>query len=348
MEMVLVARETVVKYFKRFEVFILPILKFFLGWFVFSRILNIGHTHDMLEAFSEAMSPTMLTMLFALLFTVMPTNLSWLLIIFSITVQVSASIDVAIAVFVFLFLIFLFYGRMAVKESFLILFVILAYAFNIPYLIPLIVGLYFPVTAVVPVVIGVFINSQIPVMFELMGGEGVGVDFADMDIPDMLTELPAVFTESYSTIMESILSSRVWVFEAVIFAMVVIVVYFVSRQAIDYAKEIAIGLGCVMTIFGFILMTVATDVEMSILPMILWTLVCGLIALFIRLFDSILNYQKAESVQFEDDTNYYHVRIVPKVIMSKPRRDERVERVERERVERHPRPRPHARMEIDE
>jgi len=40
----------------------------------------------------------------------------------------------------------------------------------------------------------------------------------------------------------------------------------------------------------------------------------------VRCFDAILNYQRAESVQFEDDDNYYHVRIVPKVIIAKPQR----------------------------
>ena len=318
MEMVLIARETVVKFFKRFEVFILPILKFILGYYVFSQILNIGFIHSMFEPFAEAMSPSMLTWLFALLFTVMPTNLSWLLIIISITVQLSASVEVAAAVFVFLLLIFLFYGRMAVKESYIILLTVLAFSFNVPYLVPLLVGLYFPVTAIIPVVIGVFISVQIPVVFSLMGT--IVIDFADMELVDRITELPGVFTEAYSAIISSMFASHSWVFVAVTFAMVVIVVYFVSRQAIDYSKEIAIGLGCIMTIFGFILLSVNTEETVPILSTILWVLLCGIIAIVIRLFDSVLDYQRAESVQFEDDNNYYHVRIVPKVIMTKSKR----------------------------
>ena len=319
MEIVLIAREAVVKFVKRFEVFILPIIKFFVGLFVFSRILEIGYTHSFFETFADAMSPTMLSWLFALLFVVMPVNLSWILIIFTITVQFSASIEVAAAVFIFLFLIFLFYGRMAIKESYIILFVVLAFAFNMPYLVPLIVGLYFPVTAIIPVVIGVFISTQIPVVFNLVATPMV-IDLADLEIPDLVTELPEIFTEAYSTVMTSVFASHAWVFIAVIFAMVVIVVYLVSRQAIDYSKEIAIGLGSAMTIFGYILLSMRTDEVISIPSMILWVVICGLITLLIRLFDSILDYQRAESVQFEDDNNFYHVKIVPKVIMTKPKR----------------------------
>jgi hypothetical protein len=54
--------------------------------------------------------------------------------------------------------------------------------------------------------------------------------------------------------------------------------------------------------------------------MILGTIICGVIAVIIRFFDGILDYQRAESVQFEDDNNYYHVRIIPKVIMTKSQR----------------------------
>jgi len=319
MEMVLIARETVVNFFKRFEVFILPILKFFLGLFVFSRILNIEYSHEAFNAFSEAMSPAMLSLLFALLFVVMPANLSWMLIILTITVQISVSVEVATTVFGFLLLIFLFYGRMAVKESYIILFVVIAYAFNIPFLVPIIVGLYFSVTAIVPIVIGVFISMQIPIVFSLLESPMV-IDLGELDIPDLITELPGVFTEAYVSIFSAFSGNYSWVFVAVIFAMVAVVVYLVSRQAIDYAKEIAIGLGSIMMIFGHILMSISVEESVPILSMILWVIVCAIIAIIVRLFDSVLDYQRAESVQFEDDNNFYHVKIVPKVIMSKPRR----------------------------
>jgi len=318
MEMVLITRETVVKFFKRFEVFFLPILKFLLGMFIFSRILSIGFVHESLEPFFYAVSPTMLTWLFALLFTIMPVNLSWLLIIFSITAQISASVELAIAVFLFLFLVFLFYGRMAVKESYIILFVVLAYFFNVPYLVPFIIGLYFPVTAIIPVVIGVFISANIPIVMDSL--EPSAFDFGEMDIPGMMTELPSVITDAYTTFAARFGDNTTWVLEAVVFAMVIIVVYFVSRQAIDWSREIALGLGVFVTIMGFILMVVFAGATVSIFPMILWTLLCGIIALLVRLFDSVLDYQRAESVQFEDDNNYYHVRVVPKVIMTKPKR----------------------------
>jgi len=320
MEHVLLAREVIVKFFKRFEAFILPVLKFLLGYFVFVSIGNIGHVHESLVPFTEILNPTMLNLLFALLFTVMPMNMGWILIILSVTAQVSANIEVAVAVFVFMILIFVFYVRMAPKESLLILFTILAFHFDVPYLLPIVVGLYLPVTSIIPITVGVFVNAQIPVMFGILAPGPLTANIADMEIADLLTELPEAFGVVHETLMHTLSGTERWLFIAVIFAMVVLLVHFVSRLAIDYAKEIAIALGCVMNIFGLIIAVMMTDANVAIGRTILLTILCGLIALLIRCFDSILDYQRAESVQFEDDNNYYHVRIVPKVVLTKPKR----------------------------
>ncbi|MCL2273446.1 MAG: hypothetical protein FWC16_00815, partial [Defluviitaleaceae bacterium] len=315
MEPILLARETLIKLYKRLEVFILPGLKFFLGLFIFTRIIGIGHVHPALADYTETMASTLVAWLFALLFTVMPVNLSWLLIIVTITVQVSATVELAAIVFLFLLFIFLFYARMAPRESFLIIFTIIAYQFNVPYLIPLLVGLYFPVTAIIPVTIGVFLNAKIPVVNDLMQPQATLVDVELTDLPSLL---PEIFSDVYATLISSLALSE-WLIAAVVFALVIILVHVASRQAIDFAKEVAIGLGCVMLIFGFIMSVMVASDTISIGSVIIWTIISGILAMLVRFFDSVLDYNRAESVQFEDDDNYYHVRIVPKVVVARPK-----------------------------
>jgi len=321
MEQILIVREVIVKFFKRYEAWILPILKFALGYFVFSSITSIGYTHASLEPFAEEFSPLLLNVLFAVLFTVMPMNLGWLLIILTATAQFSANLEIAIAVFVFLLFIFVFYVRMATKESIIILFTIMAFHFNVPYLIPIIAGLYLPITSIIPITLGVFINAQIPVLFGIVQHTPTAATaMTELEIAELLTELPEAFSVVYETIMHSLTVTQTWLFTAVIFAMVVVLVHFVSRLSIDFSKEIAIALGCVMNVFGFIVAVMIVGEMADIGRVIALTVVCGLFAWLIRCFDSILDYQRAESVQFEDDHNYYHVRIVPKVILTKSKR----------------------------
>ncbi|MCL1787696.1 MAG: hypothetical protein FWG38_06890 [Defluviitaleaceae bacterium] len=337
----MIVREVLVKFFKRYEAFILPILKFLLGLFVFTSIFSIEYVNTALEPFAEEFSPMLLSVLFALLFTVMPMTLGWILMILTITAQFSANIEIAVAVFLFLLFVFIFYARMAPKESIFILFTIMAFHFNVPYLIPIIAGLYFPITAIIPITVGVFINAQIPTLFGLVQHTPTAAGaMAEMEIADLLTELPEAFSVVYDTLMHSLTVTQTWIFTAVIFAMVVLLVHFVSRLSIDFAKEIAIVLGCVMNIFGFIVAVLVTEETANIGLVIMITLLCGILAGLIRCFDSILDYQRAESVQFEDDNNYYHVRIVPKVILTKSQRV--VKRIrpqsqpEAERPRRHP------------
>jgi hypothetical protein len=318
MEQILIAREAAVKFFKQFEMIILPLLKFGLGLFLFTQINSIGHAHEAFAPFADAFSPNLLVVLFAVLFTVMPMNMSWIFIILTITVQFSSNIEVAVAVFIFLMFIFLFYARMAPRESILVLFTIIAFRLNIPYVIPLIIGLYFPVTAIIPVTVGVFVNAQIPLLDGLMApaptiGAGEG-------IADLLTELPTAFYEVYTALMSSLGATQTWLFTAVIFAMVIILVHFISKQAIDFAKEISIALGVVVIIFGFIMLSIITTETISIGSVLLGSLLSGLLVGLVRFFDGVLDYSRAESVQFEDDNNFYHVRIIPKVIMTKSQR----------------------------
>jgi len=343
MAQILITREFLVKMYKKLEVFILPVLKFLLGLYVFTVILSIDHVHPALYERAESLVPTLVAWLFALLFTVMPTNLSWLLIILTTVVQVSATVELALVTFIFLLFIFLFYARMSPRESYLILFVMIAFHFNVPYLVPLLVGLYFPVTAVIPVILGVFINAQLPTFHGLMTPQATMVDLELGDLPSVL---PEMFSEVYGTLLSSLAAMSDWMVIAVVFALVIVLVHVASRQAIDFSKEIAIGLGCVMMVFGFIMSILVTegDPGIGIGTVIIMTIICGAITLLIRFFDSVLDYSRAESVQFEDDNNFYHVKIVPKVIMTRPKRTVRRIRPEGEDgeppPERERRPRP--------
>ncbi len=147
MEQILVAREAIVKYFKKYEMFIMPVLKFLLGVFVFSKIGEIGRGNPEYLSYVNSLPALPLAWLMGLLFTLLPLSLSWLLIIINVTLQYSASLEVAALVFLVLIFVFLFYARMAAKESILILFTLIAFHFNLQYLLPVLVGLYFPLTA---------------------------------------------------------------------------------------------------------------------------------------------------------------------------------------------------------
>ena len=314
MEALLIIRESIIKYYKKFEPVITMLLRFLLGVYVFSLIHEIGFIRPELVSYYNRFP---LTMLLGIAFAVLPLSLAYLLMIVDITIQYSYNVEVAAVIFVFLICVLLFYARMAAKESILIILTVLAFRFDMQYLIPIIGGLYFSATAIIPIAIGVFIATFIPEIAPIIATTHTSLD---MEIAEMITELPDAFGDIYSAFVNAISNTAGWVFTAFIFAMVVLLVYVVSRMAIDFAKEIAIGFACAVIIFGYILGNLVGAVNVDLTQVILMTLLSGVIAELFRIFDPILDYQRAESVQFEDDNSYYYVRVVPKIRMTRPKR----------------------------
>jgi hypothetical protein len=312
MEQILLVREYIVKIYKRFEPFIAYFVKFLIGAYVFGNIQNIGQPHEMVAPFLEAASGFSATLMLGLAFALLPYTLSWFLMVAGITLQYSAHLEMAVMIFIGLSLILFFYARIAAKESILILLTALAFHFKLPYLVPLFAGLYASMTTVIPVALGIFLWSYIPVMQGLVATtRTAGLNF---------TEMPATFGEVYNAMAASLTATQPWFFTAFIFAMVIIIVHVVSRLSIDFSKDIAIALGCALNIFGFIVAVLVAGEDIAIWGVVGMTLLCGVIAEAVRFFDVVLDYQRAESVQFEDEQNYYYVRVVQKVVFAKRRR----------------------------
>jgi len=309
MEQLLIVREGIVKFYKKFEIFIIPVLKFMLGYFIFSSISSIGYS---MEAFDIITKPSMrlsYTMLMAVLFTILPISMGYILMTFNIIVQFSANYEVAVIIGAVLLLVIFFYSRLGGKEKWLILFMILGLHFKIPYIIPLIAGLYFGIQSAAAITIGVFLWEFYPLAFNMVNVEKPKVA--------SILEIPESFSQVITYFLDTVKNNDRWVVTSFVFVLVVIIVYAASKMDVDFAKEIAIALGTVINIISFIFLRLAIGYEISIPSLFLYSILSGLAVLILKLFDIVLNYQGTERVEFEDDDNYYYVRVVPKIAMAR-------------------------------
>lgn len=312
MEQILTARNASVKFYKKYETFILPVLRFILGFYVFSLIGSIGHSMEALEVITDPSMQIPYAMLMGLLFTILPISMGYFLMAFNIIIQFSASLEVAVMVAAALLLVLFFYGRLGGTERWLLLFMLLGFYFRIPYIVPLIAGLYFGIQSIFPIIISIFLWEFYPLAFNLMHVERARADTI-IDIPDS-------FGQVFAYCMDAIAANDAWIAVAFVFALVTLVVHVASKMDVDFSKEIAIGMGVVINIVSFIFLTLAIGLDVNIVTMILLSVLSGLIVLFIKLFDLVLNYQRAERVEFEDDDNYYFVRVIPKMTIAKKER----------------------------
>ena len=316
MEQIYIIRETTVSFYKKFETHLLIALKFAVGMMVFSRIGGIGLYMPMFEPINSSPMQLPYIFLMAMLFTVMTMTVGYGLIIINIAVQTSAALGVMTFATIFMLLILFFYARLAPKENFLILATFLAFDFGVPYLVPLLAGLYLGLTSVIPVSIGVMIVSFVPFFGFLLDDAQLMSDFLGAN----LAAMPEYFGDLYVTIFSDIAGNQAWVFTAFIFSMVIFIVYIVSRFTIDYAKEIALGAGIVVTIISTIIAQMIAPTNVSFLAVTVSMIVSGALAFLASFFDMVLDYQRTERVQFEDESNFYQVKIIPKIVMSKKQR----------------------------
>ena len=306
MEQLLQIRESIIKFYKRFELIILFVLKLLAGMYVFSLINGIGLWRpEFAKLFTKPLDFPFF-MLLSLLFAVLPPTPANCLVILALLVQISLSLEVAVFVFLLLLCVLAFYGRVSPKKSYLVLVMIVAYRFNLQYAVAIFAGLYLGLTSMIPIAIGTCISSFIPLFANL-------ADTVRTPEKIDLMELPTTFLELYKTIFESMSTYLDWIVPAFVFAMVVLAVYAITRLAIPYAKEIAILSGGVIMIVGFMIAGSVTGLGPSAGSVVLGVILCMLLVAFLRLFDSLLDHQRVERVQFEDEDNYYYVKVVPKI-----------------------------------
>ncbi len=306
MRQILLIREIITSYFKRHEAAILFALKLLVGIFVFALIKNISNALPSFDAAVNQKYSIQYMLLSGVLFAVLPLNLGYILIIFGIFIQLSATMEVAVLVTLLLTLVVLFYTRLAPRESMLIVITYLAFYFKLQYAIPIIAGLYFGLTSIVPITIGVFIWESVSLINRLMASfQTAGLDFMEM---------PKTFMELYLQAIELTSQNFNGVLIASVFAVVVIIVFSISKFPINYAKELSAVIGAVVNIIGFTIVKYTTGFEINMINVALLTIFSLALSLLACFFDVMLDYKNTETVRFEDEQNYYYVKIIPKLL----------------------------------
>ena len=101
------------------------------------------------------------------------------------------------------------------------------------------------------------------------------------------------------------------------FSFTLIVVYLVRRLAIAHAWTIAIVAGVMVQMLALLVGNLMMDTEIGMVGIILGNVVAAGIAKIVEFLAFNLDYNRTESVQFEDDEYYYYVKAVPKINVSK-------------------------------
>lgn len=303
MDQIYQIRETIIAFYKSKEKIIFPIIKF-LTWFIIFQFISI-------MGYAKSLTSIPIGILFGIICTIISVQWVFLLIILLVTTHlVFVSVETAILIFAFLLIIYLLYIRLFPKQSLLIIAMLLAYFFKIPYLVPIFGGLFLGVSSIIPIAIGTIIWYFIPNIQTVVGMKSEEI----MEMPNNLANI-------YMTIIQGIAKNQTAIISIMIFSIVILVVYIISKLSIDYSWYIAIGIGAGINLIGFLIGILIVDAEINIFGMLFSIIISMLIMFVIQFFYRVVNYSRVENVQFEDEENYYYVKVIPKIILEKPKRE---------------------------
>lgn len=298
MASILELKEKMIRFYGKNEAYLVPVLKFVLGFVLFMMInMNIGYM--------ERISNAPVALVLAALCSVMPVNVMMILATAVVLLDMYAlSLEVFLVAFVLFFLVYLVYYRFTPKHGYDVLLSAVCCRMNIPYIMPLGMGLLREVYSLFAMACGMvlyFFLSGVKDNAKVLSGAA---------------ELEGEATSTFAVVLNQLMGNREMFLVIGVMVATLVIVYVIRRMAIDNAWRVAILSGTLFQTIGLIAGYMLLGISGRVVRILIGNLASAVIALVIQFLFFNLDYSRIERLQFEDDEYYYYVKAVPKAFIS--------------------------------
>lgn len=289
-------RENLKSFYSKNDVFVVPVMKFFLA---FVALLTVnGQLGYMTQLDNIAV-----VLIVALMCSFLPWgSIAFFAMLFSLLHMYSLAIEVAVVGLCVYLLMMLLFLRFTTKTTTVVLITALLCFMKIPYVMPVVMGLIGGPMSVVGVVAGV-------VAYYLI----VAVSTNANTIGTMAS---TEATAKLRLIIDSLLDNKEMLIVVVAFAITIFVVYIIRRMSVDHSWTIAIVAGVIANLVILLIGDLMYDTNAPLLMAVLGEAVAVLVAKVVQFFRFCVDYNRTEKVQFEDDEYYYYVKAIPKMTVA--------------------------------
>ena len=291
-------KEQIRGFCSRYEIYLRPVVKSILALVTFLVI------RSRLGYMTRINSMTLILVL-ALSCALLPVNM---IVAFAAVLVLlhlySLSLAACAVCFLVMLVMFLLYFRFLPKKAYYAVLMPLAFAFHIPYVLPVVLGLLNenPVSILSMVCGGI-------IYYLLAGITANATGIAEM------TEDDSIITK-FSDVLNQFAGNREMIAMLAILVLAALVVWFLRRLAVDHAWLIAISTGCLLQLVLSLICDLQLKLGTNMLSVVLGVVLSALVGLVLQFFFFNLDYTRTERVQFEDDEYYYYVKAVPKIYVS--------------------------------
>ncbi len=301
----LLFRERLKELYGRFDLFIIPVLRFFLALITYTVInRNIGYM--------ERLDSPTIVLAVSLVNAFLPVNAIVLFSgIFIVIHLYRLSLICAGVILVLFTLLFLLYFHFAPRDGIAVLITPVLCTLGFPYAIPLCFGLIGTVFSAIPIACGVIVYYAITYI------KGNNNMLQDTDIEALSREL--------KTVIDGIAGNRNMRVMIVALGLSCLIVYLVHKLPVKYSWTIACCAGAVTELTVMLWGVLHYDLEVSVTGLFLGCILALILALLMQFFILSVDYTRTEYLQFQDDEYYYYVKAVPKMSISIP--EKRVKKI---------------------
>ncbi len=293
---ILEIRNIAIDTYRKIKHIVNPIVKFIVALLVFSNINSaIG--------FDPRFAKTSIVLILSLVSAVTPGGVMvFFAMVLTLLHVYYASLFLSIIMLLIFIVLYAALMRFSNGNSIVAVLVPVLAPFNLHFSIPLILGCVATPVSILPCACGVVFYYLIDVIKNAAGNK------VELNLDEVITY--------YKDLLDVIIGRKEMYIVIVVFALVVLVVFFLRRLPFDYSFIISIGAGTVVNIIGLLVGSLKFDLTISVGAIIFMSLICALIAIAADFMKRVLDYTAIEHVQFEDDDFYYYVKAVPKINIS--------------------------------
>lgn len=293
MILLLELKEKYKKFYNRYDVYLIPAVKFLLALVSF---LLLNATIGYMAKIKNPLIAIFMSIICAFLpsgFTIVILSLFMLAHLYAISAEFAA------IVLCILIVMYLLYFRFTPKKGSLVIITVILCCLKVPYILPIAFGLYGGALTCIPVGFGVVIYFIIST--------------ASSYVTAISTQSVSNSMQQISYFVENIVNNRAMIVLLVAVVVTITVVALIRRLRINNAWTYAILAGSVIQFIILIIGQIIFSAKFNLIFMIIGT-VLGAVAGYVCqvLFFSV-DYKRTEFVQYEDDEYVYYVKAVPKI-----------------------------------
>ena len=301
-------REYIRSFYAKNEVYVTPVIKFLIA-FITLAVINTS------LGYMTLLKNPAIILIVSLMCSFMPKNFVviisafWILLhSYALAIECAA---VLAAVFVIMFLL---YFRFVPKDTLVVLLTPLLFAFKVPFVMPVAMGLLAGPASLISVSCGVVVYYLISFIISNV------TTFSAMDAETA--------SKKFKIMLDGILDNKAMIATVIVFAVVLILVYLIRRLSVDHAWTVAIISGLASCAVLLLVCEFILELKFSVVAIVLGSLGSFVICTIIQFLEFNVDYSRTENVQFEDDEYYYYVKAVPKNVLSIP--DKNVKRINKQ------------------